>query len=727
MSRPQPLPGGARAAAPAATTSASIDPVKLLKKYALLLTVSGIFGLGLGIGSFLLLREYRPLYRSSVQFECRQEKGQIESIVLSGSEQELERFQQTQVAFILSPTVLERVANDDRVVNQSTQFGRDHMDNGSYDASKALETLEEDVISARVVSKTSLVEASAVYTNKVDAELLARVLRETYLAQLRQLRRTEGSQQRDLLQRQVRDTQQSITELQGRRDRILRDENIESLELGQTESQRTLGQITQELTQLRLDIEATDVQLERLEAQMKSPAGITYGDDLIAQVSGSPVLAGLRAQITSLETEIDAARQRGLGAGHRTVKGLQARLDATRAKLDARQEEELRTSFDSLVELTRQALIQFQAQEADLMSRLEESQLRLNELTRTITEITDIEREIDRQIDETTRLRSELGNLTALAGLDSFARVVVAQPERIADNPFFPQIHIMAAAGIIVAVGLVGSLVVGREVLDQRVKGASDVAIIPRLRVLGVIPNGIEDPTNPKRVETVMRDSPTGVLAESFRQVRSPLIKALDQGGHKTLLVCSGMPRSGSTTVTANLATVLAAGERRVLIIDGNLRRPSLHAAFDREPAPGLADVLAGQTDFADALQQTETEGVTLMGAGAPDLRVFERLGAPAMDRVLSAAREQFDLVLVDAAPFVVAGDASAIANRVDASLLVVRAMAEKRGMVARLSNELNDARAEYLGVVVNAARSAAGGYMRRNIRASHEYQKAKR
>jgi Mrp family chromosome partitioning ATPase len=90
---------------------------------------------------------------------------------------------------------------------------------------------------------------------------------------------------------------------------------------------------------------------------------------------------------------------------------------------------------------------------------------------------------------------------------------------------------------------------------------------------------------------------------------------------------------------------------------------------------------------------------------------------------VLSLARTKYDCVFIDVAPAVVSGDAASIANRTDASILVARTFAEKRGMIARVKNELSEARGEFFGVIVNGVKSAAGGYLKGNIKASHEYQ----
>jgi capsular exopolysaccharide synthesis family protein len=160
-----------------------------------------------------------------------------------------------------------------------------------------------------------------------------------------------------------------------------------------------------------------------------------------------------------------------------------------------------------------------------------------------------------------------------------------------------------------------------------------------------------------------------------------------------------------------------------VLIIDANFRRPSLHRIMGLQESPGLADLLAGRRELDAVVQATSTPNLDLLSAGSKEVRVFERLSAQSMSELLTVARARYDIVLIDVAPVVVAGDAMGLAQKCDATVLVVRANAEKRGMVARVRNELSDTRSEFLGVVVNGVRSAAGGYMKGNIKAAAEYQ----
>jgi capsular exopolysaccharide synthesis family protein len=283
----------------------------------------------------------------------------------------------------------------------------------------------------------------------------------------------------------------------------------------------------------------------------------------------------------------------------------------------------------------------------------------------------------------------------------------------------------MLLAGIVLTVMVTGSTFFVRELIDQRVKGPADIGIIPRTRLLGWIPDAAEDPESGGATETAFRDRGKGVVAESFRQLRAVMLKRANQTGHKTVVIMSGLPGSGTTTVACNMALAAVAADRRVLLIDANLRRPGIHKVFAMNEAPGLADVLAKQSTLAGTIQKTAVDSLDVLSAGTKAARVVERLSTDGMSDLLAKARDEYDLILIDVAPAIVAGDGVALAGRCDASILVVRAFGEKRGMVARVKNELTDSRGEFLGVIVNAVRAATGGYLKGNIKTAAEYQKS--
>jgi capsular exopolysaccharide synthesis family protein len=301
-------------------------------------------------------------------------------------------------------------------------------------------------------------------------------------------------------------------------------------------------------------------------------------------------------------------------------------------------------------------------------------------------------------------------------------RVGLAQSAQTPREQSFPKIELIVPLAAVLLVGLVTGLIFLRELTDQRVKTARDVALLPDARVLGVIPELSEDPCRSDAAELVVQKFPNSVLAESYRQTWGLVDKALSRSGHQTLLVVGGMPGSGGTTVTTNLAAAAAAAGRTVAVVDADFRRPRLGEAMGVSgEGGGLGDVLTEETAADQALHDTEL-GISVMTAGRPASRVIERLNNGQFDSLLADLRHRFDLVLVDAPPAAIAGDSLVLANKVDAAVLVVRAYQEQRGLVARLVNQLVDAQCELLGVILNRPRGTAGGYFKKNFAAMARY-----
>jgi capsular exopolysaccharide synthesis family protein len=174
--------------------------------------------------------------------------------------------------------------------------------------------------------------------------------------------------------------------------------------------------------------------------------------------------------------------------------------------------------------------------------------------------------------------------------------------------------------------------------------------------------------------------------------------------------------------MVTNLADSMAASGRKVLVVDANFRRSHLAAAMGTEPdARGLGDVLRGIASASDVIRPAGGD-VDIVSAGTPENRVFELLNTPRFDEFIQSVSARYDIVLFDVPPVVVAGDALAVANKVDGSILVVRAFQEQRGLVARLVGQLTEVRAQFLGAVLNRPTNTAGGYLRKNYEAMAAY-----
>jgi capsular exopolysaccharide synthesis family protein len=210
----------------------------------------------------------------------------------------------------------------------------------------------------------------------------------------------------------------------------------------------------------------------------------------------------------------------------------------------------------------------------------------------------------------------------------------------------------------------------------------------------------------------VSKDSPP-MLGEQFRTLAATLHRAQQSQKLRSLMVTSASVGDGKSLTAANLALTLSESyERRVLLVDADLRRPSLHQIFRLSNASGLSDGLRHEGDETLALAQV-TERLTLLPAGRPEADPMAGLASERMRHIIEEATTRFDWVIVDTPPVGLLADASLLSAMLDATLLVVRAgvtpFPEVEGAVAALGRE------HVLGIVLNAADPA-------EVRGKHYY-----
>lgn len=701
----------------------SIDPVKLLLKYKFLIVGVAVAGAVLGAVAHVVLIRVYPIFTSEAYFECL--PPETSSTILAAETidaNEFELFMGTQVDRMKSDFVLQRVVRDPRLPREAPRWSSKYAKSGGLDLNEAQEDIKK-IVRAGAVTNTRLIRLAVSTNYREDTAGIVRLVRENYMEDLRARSTSDINNRKDVARASIRDSERRLEELNTRRSRLVRDQQLDTLDGQRSQVAESQRLVYAELLAVQQSLESVQVSLQQDEAQLQRDTGIQFDNRLRQEVDASPQILALQQQKNALESRLSSMRQIGILPDHREFRAMQAQIDGVKLQIEQTRERLLREAFESRIDQFRLFVQQLRAQEADLLRQAEQYGQEITELTRIVGEVSDIDRSVETTIAMIAQQQMNMAELDAAAALATATRVIVVQSENVPTTPTFPKIYIMIPLGVVLLTGLVTAVVLVIEILDQRVKGPSDLAAIGRMNVLGIVPDAGEDPSQPKHPESVFRDVPGSISAEHYRQIRTRVSKAMLRSGHKTLLVVGATPGSGATSVVSNLGSALVAAGHTVLVIDANYRRPRLHMAFDAPESPGLADVLTGGTSLEAAIVKAgEGRGPDLLAAGSVKHRMLEQLGGNRIEALLQDARERYDFVLLDVAPALVAGDAQTLANRCDASMLVARALHEKRGMIARLRNELGESRAELLGGMVNAVRSSAGGYMRKNIRTQAAY-----
>ncbi len=237
--------------------------------------------------------------------------------------------------------------------------------------------------------------------------------------------------------------------------------------------------------------------------------------------------------------------------------------------------------------------------------------------------------------------------------------------------------------------------------LDDRMNSFSEFqALFPNESILGQIPE-----QSVRGDVTLLRPNDDRHLyAEAFRNLRSSILFKNWKGGKppKLILVTSAVPNEGKTTTAANLAVTLALGGSRVLLADADLRRGGVNELFKAPSTPGFAEVLTSKIHWRDAIQQTGTKGLHILPRGEALDQTSELFLAPLADELLKEMSEEYDYVIFDSAPVLVADDTASFAPKIDTVIFVVRMSSTMARLSAKALDLLYNRQVNVAGVILN-------------------------
>jgi capsular exopolysaccharide synthesis family protein len=267
------------------------------------------------------------------------------------------------------------------------------------------------------------------------------------------------------------------------------------------------------------------------------------------------------------------------------------------------------------------------------------------------------------------------------------------------------------ALGFTTGIGLAFLL----EGIDNTVRTPEQAQVISGLPSLGMIPlgskNGIEAAarrltvaTSREAVELVTQSRPQSQMAEAYGALRTSLLLTSLGGPPKVILVTSALPQEGKTTTSINTAIVLAQKGTRVLLIDADLRRPSIHKTLGMGPKTGLSNVLTGNATLQQAVVRSPLlPTLFILTAGTPPPNPAELLASSNMRDILAELREEYDHIIVDTPPTLSVTDAVVMSTRADAVVLVIRSGQTTKQALRRSRELLLQVNARVAGVLLNA------------------------
>lgn len=462
--------------------------------------------------------------------------------------------------------------------------------------------------------------------------------------------------------------------------------------------------------------ELSKAQEDRVTWQSKYERVMAAPPDSIPEVLDDPTLKDYQVKLTDLRRQL-AELSTSLTPLHPAVKKIQVQIATVEAARQAERNNvtaSIRNQFEAAQQRERLLEANYDAQARLVMEQASKA---------THYDI------LKREVDESRQLYDSMLQHAREAGI---ASALHASNVRVVDTALVPKHPYRPSKTVNAVLGLTGGLLFGlvfivlKQRADKSIQLPGESALYLDVPELGVIPSAAAE-FSPAFAYYALRDADTKKHEDEHRRipvelttwqkspsvmgdfVRSTLASVLYSGDNgdrpRVIAFTSAGPQEGKTTVASNLALALAEIGERVLLIDGDLRKPRLHDVFHISNGSGLCDVLAGNmpVDAAEALAATtEYGGLHVLPAGSCHERISNLLHSPRMSELLQRMRRKFDMVLIDTPPMLPMPDARVLGRLVDSVILVVRAEWTTKQTAAAASQRLMDDGTCVLGTVLN-------------------------
>lgn len=457
-----------------------------------------------------------------------------------------------------------------------------------------------------------------------------------------------------------------------------------------------ISRITQDLIEARNTLAGAEARLGTVRA------GGVGGASADLTALGSANLVAQRAARDEASREVNRLSAT-LGSGHPDVRAAAGRLASAERAVVAETSRVVQ-ALDAEARAAR-------ARVASLETSLAEQQERLNRTQGAELRINALERETEaaRSLLRAVLERSQTTvSQTAIEKPD--ARIL--SPATIPGVPSFPKPLLFVAAATALG-GLFGLLLVWfLEQADSTLRSGDEVRGALGLPCLALVPRLRRGILGRHRVEDYVARKPLSPFAEAMRTLRAALWLGSDPP--KVVLVSAARPGEGKTTTAIALARSAAMNGERVLLVDCDIRQPSVGRLFRTEGAPGITDLLLGQAGYEQILRRDHLTALDWIPAGAAEIHSLGLFMSEAMAALLERVRRDYDLVVLDAPPALAMADARVVARLADATLLCVKWRDTPRSVVRNSLALLEDAKARLVGVAltqVDARTHRRSGY----------------
>jgi len=643
---------------------------ELLWRRRILLAAAAIGGLALGVlAGELQVPRYQARTLLQVMPPNPTSLNVTDALVSTGNPIRDRQFFNTQLNVLHSRAIAERVVDKLKLAQSFP---------GSDPVAVLLGT-----VAVEPVPETYVVEVRVTNNDPKDAALWANTLADVYMDYSIEGQVEAARRAYKWVNERLAETQ---TGMQQAQDKLLRASQGQDLYVPEGSVSAITTSITK-LTEDHIQAQARRIELEAQLGEFQEARRRGRGTDAIPQVGGDAVVADMNGRIQALTLELAKMRDK-YKEGHPEVQKVQAQLSQLRQDRDARVaqiEEGLRAEYRQL-----------QRKEAELKATIEEHKGRAADQSLKMTELESLKKQADSAAGLYTVLLQKLNETNIAASIQN-------NNVRLLDRAVVPNAPVWPRKRQIALVGLMGGALLGagfvllRDALDNTLKDADDVERHLHLELLASIPRYTKDDAT--------------LATEAYQNLRTALLFSRRGEQGQVVLVTGTAPGEGKTTTLLNVAKLLAVSGESVVVVDCDLRRANLHLRLNVPREPGLTDFFVKNAEIASLVRTTRIQNLSAIAAGPLPPNPPAILARPELAELLAQLKQQYRWVLVDSPPVAAVTDALLLAQRADATLLVVQQNKVDRTMVKRSLLALRKVTPNVIGAVLNAVDVKTQGY----------------
>lgn len=572
------------------------------------------------------------------------------------------------------------------------------------------DTLEKQ-LEIKLIGGTDVIQISYKDENPEISAAVVNTLMDVYIGEQIRSNQAEPTVAKEFINKQLPKLESNVSRAESALRRFKEANSVVDLEKEAESTVLQVANLNRDIAGVAAQLQGTLAQASTLQGQL----GLSLQQAIaLNQVGNSPSVGSILDEIGATEIELARERQR-FQDQHPSI----VSLEDKRADLNRRLKQEIRRGVGTDLNVSQGLLKNNNGNREGQLERFISLEIQKLNLQRQLTSFYQSQQQLLARARELPRLETEEQDLLRQVSaaqatyetlLGSLQEVQLSENQQTANAEIIekaqlPEIgstggKLVLAGGFLLGLLLSNISVLLLEMQDRTLKNVAEIKEKFPHKVLGVIPQGSEE----KQVGVVVQREPDSFTSELYRMIQANMKFMAAENAPQVILTTSSIPEEGKSTISANLAAAIAQLGRRVLLIDGDLRKPSQHHIWGVSNQFGVKDVVSKTQDFHTALYQPMAK-LDLLTAGAVQSNPLSFLDSPEMSSLILRARQEYDLILIDAPPLPVTADVLTLAKLVDALLFVSRPGVVEQESADLAIETLTNIDKQVIGMVINGVK----------------------